>query len=386
MVVLSRWARLAVIPAALAAAAFAFPAVAAEKVQLASVQSEDAVFRVVQVTDGLSHPWSLAFLPGGGILVTEREGRLLLLESGKLTPVTGLPEIRAGGQGGLLDLALHPRFAENRWLYFTYSAGRGAGLGTRVARGRLSGTRLTDVEVLYVMRPGSASAMHFGARLAFAADGTLLVSLGERNERNRAQDLRDPGGSVLRLTDDGRVPAGNPFPGRADALPEIWTWGHRNPQGLAVQPGTGLAWMVEHGPRGGDELNLLSPGSNYGWPVITYGREYSGAKVGEGLTAKPGLEQPVAYWVPSISPSGMAFSTGETFPGWKGNLFIGALSGKQLRRVVLDGTRVVRQEVLLQDTLGRIRDVRQGPDGNLWLLTDEDPGGLYRLEPAGAGS
>ncbi len=384
MLIPSRWARVTGILATVVAAAAAFPVVAAEKVQLSRVQSEDAIFRVVQVTGGLSHPWSLAFLSGGGILVTERQGRLLLLESEKLTPVTGLPEIRAGGQGGLLDLALHPRFAENRWLYFTYSAGRGAGLGTRVARGRLSGTRLTDVEVLYVMRPGSASTLHFGARLAFAADGTLLVSLGERNERNRAQDLRDPGGSVLRLTDDGRVPPDNPFVGRADALPEIWTWGHRNPQGLAVQPGTGLAWEVEHGPRGGDELNLLSPGSNYGWPVITYGREYSGAKVGAGLTAKEGMEQPAAYWVPSISPSGMAFYTGDAFPRWKGNLFIGALSGQQLRRIVLDGTGVVRQEVLLQDELGRIRDVRQGPDGNLWLLTDEDPGGLYRLEPVGS--
>lgn len=356
---------------------------AQEKVQLDRVQSEDALFRVVRVAGGLRHPWSMAFLPKGGILLTERTGRLLLLEGGKLQPVTGLPEIRAAGQGGLLDLALHPDYDQNGWLYFSYSAGRGGDLGTRVARARLSGTRLTDVQVVYTMKPGSASTLHFGSRLVFAADGTLLVSLGERNERTRAQDLRDPGGSVLRLADDGSIPADNPFVGRADARPEIWTWGHRNPQGITVQPGTGLAWEVEHGPQGGDELNLLAPGRNYGWPVITYGREYSGAKVGAGQTEKPGMEQPVAYWVPSISPSGMVFYSGDSFPRWKGNLFIGALSGRQLRRVVLDGTRVVRQEVLLKDSLGRIRDVRQGPDGNIWLLTDEDPGGLYRLEPLG---
>jgi aldose sugar dehydrogenase len=367
------------------AAAVAVAAHAQEKVQLERVQSGDAAFRVVRVAAGLSHPWSMAFLPDGRLLVTERPGRLLLLEGGKRTPVSGLPEIRAAGQGGLLDLALHPDYPENGWLYFSYSAGRGAELATRVARARLSGTRLTDVQVLYTAKPGSASTLHFGSRLAFSRDGMLLVSLGERNERNRAQDLRDPGGSVLRLTDDGRVPADNPFSGRADALPEIWTWGHRNPQGLTVEPATGLAWEVEHGPQGGDELNLLAPGGNYGWPVITYGREYSGAKVGAGLTEKPGMEQPAAYWVPSISPSGMAFYTGDSFPGWKGDLFIGALSGQQLRRVVLDGTRVVRQEVLLKNMLGRIRDVRQGPDGNLWLLTDEDPGGLYRLEPVGGG-
>ncbi len=318
------------------------------------VKSEEAVFRVVRVAGGLTHPWSMAFLPDGKIPITERPGRLLLLADGRTQLVTGRPEITATGQGGLLDVVLHPDFARNGWLYFSYSAGRGDDLGTRVTRARL--------------------------------DDTLLISLGDRGESDRAQDLRDPAGSVRRLTDDGRIPPDNPFAGRresrrADALPEIWTYGHRNPQGLTVQPGTGRVWEVEHGPRGGDELNLLEPGRNYGWPVITYGREYSGGPVGEGITERPGMEQPAAYWVPSISPSGMTFYTGAAFPAWKGNLFVGALSGQQLRRLVLE----VRQEVLLADTLGRIRDVRQGPDGNLWLLTDEAPGALYRLEPAGAG-
>ena len=214
-----------------------------------------------------------------------------------------------------------------------------------MARARLSGTRLTDLQVLYVMKPGASSGIHFGSRLAFAADGTLLISLGERGDRDRAQDLGDPGGSILRLTADGRVPPDNPFAGRLgarrpDALPEIFSYGHRNPQGLAVQPGTGWIWEVEHGPRGGDELNLVEPGRNYGWPVITYGREYSGGRVGEGLTEKEGMEQPAAWWVPSISPSGMAFYTGDAFPGWQGNLFVGALSGQQLRRLELEGRRV----------------------------------------------
>jgi aldose sugar dehydrogenase len=369
----------------LAAAAAALAAGAQERVQFDRVLSEDASFRVVRVAGALSHPWSMAFLPDGGILVTERAGRLLLLSGGSARQVSGLPEIRAGGQGGLLDLALHPEYERNGWLYFSYTAGRGAELGTRVARARIAGTRLADLQVLYTQEPGSSSTIHFGSRLAFSSDGSLLVSLGERGNRDRAQDLRDSAGSVLRLTDDGRVPPGNPFAGRGDALAEIWTWGHRNPQGLTVQPETGLIWEVEHGPQGGDELNLLQPGRNYGWPVITHGREYSGAKVGDGLTEKPGMEQPKAWWVPSISPSGMVFYTGSAFPSWKGNLFIGALSGQQLRRVVLEGTRVVRQEVLLKNNLGRIRDVRQGPKGSIWLLTDEEQGGLYRLEPADIG-
>ena len=375
------WRRVAAV-ALLGAGLSALRAAPDESVERARVESEQAAFRLVRVADGLEHPWSLAFLPDGRLLVTERPGRLLLLADGRPQPLSGLPEISAGGQGGLLDVVLHPDYARNGWLYLSYSAGRGEArwhpCGPRPAVGNPSD------------RPaGPVHAAARGAGACTSARGSpspptapCSISLGERNERNRAQDLRDPAGSVLRLTDDGRIPADNPFAGRSDALPEIWSYGHRNPQGLAVQPGTGWMWEVEHGPRGGDELNLLEPGRNYGWPVITYGREYSGGRVGEGLTEKPGMEQPVVYWVPSISPSGMAFYTGSAFPAWKGNLFIGALSGQQLRRLVLEGRRVVHQEVLLKDTIGRIRDVRQGPDGHLWLLTDEAQGALYRLEPA----
>ncbi len=373
--------RIALLLALLGGAA-GWQAFAGEQVQIPRVRSQEATFRVVRVAGGLEHPWSLAFLPDGRILITERPGRMKLLAGGRLQPISGLPEVTAAGQGGLLDVALHPGFARNRWIYFSYSAGRGEELGTRVARARLDGTRLVDLQTIYAMKPGAPGGLHFGSRLAFAPDGTLLVSLGERGERDRAQSLLDPGGSVLRLRADGSIPPDNPFVGRGDALPEIYTYGHRNPQGLAVQPGTGWIWEAEHGPRGGDEVNLLQPGRNYGWPVITYGREYSGGRVGAGITEREGMEQPVVYWVPSISPSGMTFYTGSAFPGWKGNLFVGALSGRQLRRLVLEGRRVVRQEALLQDALGRIRDVRQGPDGNLWLLTDEARGALYRLEPA----
>jgi glucose/arabinose dehydrogenase len=230
------------------------------------------------------------------------------------------------------------------------------------------------------MQGGSGAGQHFGSRLAFLPDGTLLFTIGDRGARDRAQDLGDHAGSTLRINDDGSIPADNPFVGRAGALPEIYTYGNRNAQGMAVQPGTGLVWQHEHGPRGGDEVNIIEAGKNYGWPLITYGEEYFGGKIGD--TAKRGLEQPLLYWTPSIAPSGMAYYTASAFPNWKGDLFVGALAGRHLRRLEVEGRRVVRQEVLLLDTLGRIRDVRQGPDGYLYLLTDERDGALYRLEPA----
>ncbi len=348
-----------------------------------TVSSERHDFRLVTVADGLEHPWSLAFLPGGGMLVTERAGRLRVIRQGKLdpSPVPGLPEVAAGGQGGLLDIALHPGFVENRLIYLTYAAESFFFKGTEVARARFTDGRLTDLETILEVRPKSSGGRHFGSRLAFGPDGTLYVTVGERGDPDRAQDPDDLAGSILRITENGAVPPDNPFIGRGGARPEIYTFGHRNPQGLAVHPDTGEVWAVEHGPRGGDELNILVPGANYGWPVITYGESYAGFAIGEG-TSKPGMAQPVRYWVPSISPSGMAFYTGDAFPSWRGNLFLGALSGLALVRLELDGNEVVHEERLLRDLGLRIRDVRNGPDGTLYLLTDEPDGKLLRLEPA----
>jgi len=350
--------------------------------QAQSYSSERHDFRVVIVADGLAHPWSLAFLTDGNLLVSERPGRLRLLRDGVLepAPVPGVPEVAAAGQGGLLDIALHPRFAETGWVYLSY-AGRGdGGAATEVARARWADGRLVDLETLLVAAPRAGGGRHFGARLAFGPEGYLYVTAGERGSPERAQDLGDLAGSVLRITEDGGVPDDNPFVGRDGVRPEIFSYGHRNPQGLARHPQTGEIWAVEHGPRGGDELNLIEAGTNYGWPVITYGRSYAGFAIGEGAS-KPGMAQPVRYWVPSISPSGLTFYDGDAFPAWRGNLFLGALSGRALVRLELDGHRVRHEERLLDGLDARIRDVRQGPDGTLYLLTDASDGAILRLEP-----
>jgi glucose/arabinose dehydrogenase len=349
-----------------------------------TISSERHDFRLVTVAEGLEHPWALAFLPNGDLLVTERPGRLRVIRNGRLDPepVPGLPDVSSGGQGGLLDVALHPRFAENALVYLSYAASNWFGRGTAVARARFDGERLVDLETILEVDPKSRGGRHFGSRLAFAPDGTLYVTAGERGDDERAQDLADPAGSVLRIAEDGAIPPDNPFVGRDDAAPQIYSYGHRNPQGLAVHPETGRIWAVEHGPRGGDELNLIAAGANYGWPVITYGESYAGLPIGEGAE-KPGMAQPVRHWVPSISPSGLAFYDGEAFPAWRGNLFLGALSGRALVRLELDGERVVHEERLLADLGARIRDVRAGPDGYLYLLTDHEDGKLLRLEPAG---
>ena len=351
----------------------------------------------VTLVKGLSHPWGLAFLPdferSGRMLVTERPGRLRIVTiRGELgPPIAGVPEVDARGQGGLLDVALDPSFADNAFIYLSYSEAGEGGNGTAVARGRLESSgvqgRLTGVQVIFRQRPKVNSTAHFGSRLVFGRDGRLFVTLGDRfSRRDDAQTLDNHLGKVVRIEADGKVPADNPFLRTPGALPEIWSLGHRNLQGAALHPATGALWTHEHGPQGGDELNLVEAGRNYGWPVITYGAEYgTGRKIGEG-TAKAGLEQPLTYWVPSIAPSGMAFLTSERYPGWKGSLFVGALKDEMLVRLQLDGDKVVKEERLLKGELGRIRDVRQGPDGWLYVMTDADEGRIVRLVPRAAGS
>ena len=348
-----------------------------------TVTSAEHGFRVTVIAEALEHPWGMAFLPDGGILVTERPGRLRLVKGpGQVGPaLTGTPTVFASGQGGLLDVVLHPDFGRNRFVYLSYAAASPDGQSTRVTRGRLTDQGLADVREIVEATPRGRGGLHFGSRMAFGLDGFLYVATGERYDRNRAQDLTDLRGKVLRLNDDGTAPSDNPFVGRAGIRPEIFSYGHRNPQGLTVHPTTGVIWEIEHGPRGGDELNRLKPGANYGWPLVTYGIDYSGAKIGDGAS-KPGIEEPAKYWVPSISPSGMTFYTGAAFPKWRGNLFTGGLNGQVLVRLVLDGEKVVREERLLEGAVGRIRDVRQGPDGRLYLLTDAAAGRLLRLDPA----
>jgi aldose sugar dehydrogenase len=340
---------------------------------------------VETVAKGLEHPWGLAFMPDGRMLVTERPGRLRIVSrDGAISPpVSGVPPVAAVGQGGLLDVALDPAFQSNQQIFLTFAEPRRAGVtGTSVARARLvldgASGRLEDVQIIFRQMPAAGGGLHFGSRLAFARDGKLFVALGERYQRDEAQNMRAHFGKVIRIDVDGRVPADNPFADGKDALPEIWSTGHRNPQAAAIHPMTGKLWVVEHGPRGGDEVNVPEKGKNYGWPVIGYGIDYSGAKIHEG-TSKPGMEQPIYYWVPSIAPSGMAFYTGDAVPAWKGNLFVGALAGQHLTRLVLDGERVVGEEKLLGDLGERIRDVRMGPDGAIWLLTDHPQGRVLRV-------
>ena len=351
----------------------------------ATTPAGQAQVRLVTVAEGLEHPWGIAFLPDGRALVTERPGRLrIVAQDGKVGPaLEGVPAVDATGQGGLLGLALDPDFASNRLVYLSYAEPREGGNGTSVARGQLGESGLSDVEVIFRQQPTVPGRHHFGSRLVFARDGRLFVALGERNsERARAQTLDSHIGKVVRIERDGSVPADNPFVGRAGAMPEIWSYGHRNIQGAALHPGTGELWTNEHGPKGGDELNRTLAGLNYGWPKVSYGVEYSGATISESPTA-PGIEPPVHYWVPSIATSGLLFYTGDRFPEWRGNAFVGGLKSKQLSRLELDGDKVVREDVLLRGVIDqRIRDVVQGPDGLIYLLTDEDNGRLLRIEPA----
>ncbi len=355
------------------------PALAQDRVEA----SEQAAFHVVTLARGLDHPWGMTFLPGGGILITERTGQLRLFKDGKLQTkaIPGAPQVAARGQGGLLDVALHPDFAENRLVYLSYAGAGPDGAGTEVARARFDGNALDDLEVIFRAEPKTPGGAHYGSRLAFDRSGRLYISLGDR--RNYMQEAQNPAnhlGSIIRLEDDGAIPGDNPFLGVESIRPEIFSYGHRNVQGLALNPASGEVWAHEHGPRGGDEVNILKAGANYGWPAITYGVDYSGAIISD-KTEAPGMEQPVVYWVPSIAPSGMAFYDGDLFPRWKGDLFVGALAGRHLRRLELAGGEVTGQEELLTGLRERIRDVRSGPDGYLYLLTDSRNGRLIRLEP-----
>ncbi len=350
------------------------------------VRTESGPVKVTEVARGLDTPWSLAFLPDGRMLVTERPGRMRIIAAdGSLSaPIAGVPAVHARGQGGLLDVVLSPKFATDRTLFFSYAEPTAAGARTAVARARLDAAalRLEDVRVIFAQNEDPPGNHHWGSRLVFDAAGNLFVTLGDRSHsRDRAQVPGSHLGKIVRIRPDGSVPPDNPFLNKGGMLPQLWSLGHRNVQGAALHPQTGELWAHEHGPQGGDEVNRVLPGRNYGWPVITYGREYVvGTKIGEG-TERADIEPPVLQWTPSIAPSGMAFYTGDAFPQWKGNLFVGALKYQLLARLVLDGDKVVHEERLLTELGRRIRDVRQGPDGRLWLL-DESEGRILRLDPS----
>jgi aldose sugar dehydrogenase len=348
-------------------------------------------WRMTVIAQGLEHPWGLAFLPDGSALITERPGRLRRFQDGRLddAPIEGVPEVFAEGQGGLLDVAIHPRFEENGLVYLTYAAGTDDRNRTTLARARLDGTRLVDLRVLFETNPPKSDSQHFGSRILWLPDGTMLMSVGDGGNpplqidgilaREHAQRLDTHLGSVVRLNDDGSIPNDNPFVGREDAAPELWAYGVRNIQGMALDPNRANVWSSEHGPSGGDELNLLRRGENYGWPEATFGVDY---RTGEPFTPHqtlPHAMTPIVVWTPAQAPSGLAFYTGDRFPEWRGSLLSGGLVGEQIRRVILDGERAVGEESI---PIGRrVRDVVQGPDGLIYVITDEDDGELLRIEP-----
>jgi aldose sugar dehydrogenase len=348
--------------------------------------SAQTPLKPVVVAKGLEHPWALAFLPEGRLLVTERPGRMRVIErDGRVNePLAGLPPVATGGQGGLLDVVLHPQFASNRLVYWSFSEAGDGGAGTAVARARLDGQRLADVQVIFRQQPKVSGGNHFGSRLVWSADGQhLFVGLGDRfHRKDDAQTLDNHMGKVVRLDAEGRAAASNPFAQRGGAKPEIWSYGHRNIQGAALHPGSGELWTTEHGPQGGDELNVPAAGANHGWPLITYGRNYGvGTAIGEG-TQRADIAAPLHHWLPtSIAPSGLAFLTSDRYgAAWKGSLFLGALRGARLVRLELDGRKVLREEALLTDRGVRIRDVRQGPDGWLYVVVDSADGQVWRIE------
>ncbi len=353
-----------------------------------TMKSQQAGFTVQTIAEGLSHPWALAFLPDGAMLVTERSGQMRLVSvDGKLgDPITGLPEILAGRQGGLLDVTLHPEFAQNRLVYFSFTEPGEGGNSTAAARGVLSpdGTSLSDVKTIFSQQPKIDNTAHYGSRIVFDGQGHVFITMGDRFEeryRTQAQELNSHLGKIVRLNEDGSVPPDNPFVNTEGALPEIWSLGHRNVQAAAINPETGTLWEIEHGPKGGDEINIVEPGKNYGWPVISYGVNYDGSPVGSGKSQQQGMQQPIHQWTPVIAPSGMIFYSGDAFPQWQGDLFAGGLATTTLVRVELEGNNYVSEERLLTNLGYRIRDVAQAPDGAIYVITDEDNGKILRLAP-----
>lgn len=344
------------------------------------IQSEKLAFRTQVVASGLRNPWSMAFLPDGRVLVTERPGTVRIIENGNLleAPLAGTPEVVARGQGGMLDVALHPDFENNSVIYLGYSIPQEDGTHTGIMRAKLVGNSLTEQTVIFTGSPASNRGHHFGTRIVFDADGYLYFSIGDRGQMEDAQTLDNAAGKVFRIHDDGRIPSDNPFVNETGAIGQIWSYGHRNQQGVAIHPTTGAIWAHEHGPRGGDELNIVKKGANYGWPVITYGINYNGTPITEERE-RPGMEQPVVMWNPSIAPSGLAFVTSDKYPGWKGNAMVGALAFTSVYRVELEGDVAGAQEQLLQN-VGRVRDVREGPDGYLYVVV-ESSGEILRIVP-----
>ena len=340
--------------------------------------------KITTVVKNLANPWALAFLPDGRILITERAGRLRIFSQGQISPaVTGTPAVYNQGQGGLLDVAIDPNFSQNQWVYLTYAeAGTAGTAGTAVMRGKLNGNALENTQVLFRQMPKLSTGNHFGSRLVFDKAGYLFVTLGENNNRITAQHLDHHQGKIIRIRPDGTIPTDNPFIGQANVKPEIWSYGHRNPQGATLNPWTGKLWMNEHGPKGGDEVNIPLAGKNYGWPINTYGIDYNGQPIPESTgTSAPNMEQPKHYWVPSIAPSGMAFYDRNKNSAWYGNLFVGGLAARQLVRLEVNGETITKEERLLGELQYRIRDVRAGPDGSLYVLTDSATGMLLKIDP-----
>jgi len=347
-----------------------------------SVFTQAKEYTVSTVAEGLNHPWSIAFLPNKDLLVTERAGNLRIIRNGKLLEqkITGLPEILVRGQGGLMEVILDPDFINNQKLYLSYTSGTRSDNTLKVISAKLTDLSLQQVKVILTVSPSRDTAHHYGGRMAFLKDGTLLITSGEGfNFREQAQDLGSMMGKMLRINTDGSVPKDNPFVGQKDIHPEIYSYGHRNPQAILLSE-DGILWQHEHGPKGGDELNIIKPGLNYGWPAITYGVDYSGAIISPYSEAE-GMEQPVTYWVPSIAPSGMTEYQGDKFPQWRGNLFVAALAERSVRRLILKDRKVITQKIMLDELKQRIRDIRTGPDGYLYVLTDSDQGSVLKLLP-----
>ncbi|KXS34246.1 MAG: oxidoreductase [Idiomarina sp.] len=350
------------------------------------VETERHTLSLETISEGLNHPWGIAFLPSGDMLVTERSGTLnIITQDGQKTPIQGTPEVVAKSQGGLLDVNIDPDYADNGWVYISYSEKDpkgGNGNSTAVMRGKIDGDKWTQGEVIFRQAPKYESNAHFGSRLVFSPEGHLFITLGERYSRMQdAQTLDNHHGKIVRIWPDGSIPKDNPFVGNDGALDEIWSYGHRNVQGAAIHPDTGELWTIEHGPQGGDEVNIPKAGKNYGWPTITYGEDYGGGEIGIG-THKEGMEQPFYYWLPSIATAGSIFYTGDKFPKWKGDLLVTALRGQTIARLDLEEGRVLHEERMLEDaTSFRIRDIEQGPEGFLYILTDADSGQLIKLSP-----